>query len=605
MAEINESVLWECNSDLNDDVQITSADAILLKALILFTDSSTSKSFSEYYTDLVSNGTVPSLDLTSVNTDIFERIPSCFDFNFLNGTEECDVEILDAFGAYLKSENKTDLNTNDSNNFLLFLRSLKVQGILGCDISAYENIMLPTISSQDKIYFTNGSWIPKVPPNTIGYDESNSTKGTLIDSSEEKFLISDPSVKVYYEWDGESSPRSWRTLGLCKVYKRNNDTLDDEYGVIHPPVDVIASKSLPASDMIPMGTPNIFNGKTIAIDGEYVAISWHYQATGVIYIYKETETGVYTNIHEIVVDDYDFSQGLPVIELKGTELFITNPQMSGESIIIICDFNGVSDYTINLDDDSVSILSAPSGPTSVVGFGSCMKINDEQTKLFIGHPKQERKLNWQIDQYTIEETDIFAGAAYTYTKSGGVWSHSETIYPDLSDYENRSLASDLDIQFGYDIDYANNNLFISSPRSFNISADRREGSVHRYNYASTNMTSVILEQFNSSASTSNYTFIETIEYSDSRFDTSEISTGNWNFGTSTICNSDATKIFILHNIPTQGTFVSYYSKVTNEFVLGTNFYYNISDQILGGTLAISDSNSTKAFATNNLVKVLV
>ena len=45
--------------------------------------------------------------------------------------------------------------------------------------------------------------------------------------------------------------------------------------------------------------------------------------------------------------------------------------------------------------------------------------------------------------------------------------------------------------------------------------------------------------------------------------------------------------------------------MTNEFVLGTNFYYNISDQILGGTLAISDSNSTKAFATNNLVKVLV
>ena len=80
--------------------------------------------------------------------------------------------------------------------------------------------------------------------------------------------------------------------------------------------------------MIPMGTPNIYNGKTIAIDGEYVAISWHYQATGVIYIYKETEEGVYTNIHEIVVDDTDFSQGLPVIELKGTELFITNPQMS-------------------------------------------------------------------------------------------------------------------------------------------------------------------------------------------------------------------------------------------------------------------------------------
>ena len=57
MAEINESVLWECNSDLNNDVQITSTDAILLKALILFTDSSTSKSFSEYYADLVSNGT--------------------------------------------------------------------------------------------------------------------------------------------------------------------------------------------------------------------------------------------------------------------------------------------------------------------------------------------------------------------------------------------------------------------------------------------------------------------------------------------------------------------------------------------------------------------
>ena len=608
MANIDDRVLWECSSDLNSDGEITSDDAVIFYSLLKWAENPSVKSsvsFSDYYNELVIAGEVPDVDISSVNPDIFNRIPECFDFNFSGQEEDCDTEILDAFNAYLKAENKTDLNVNDVNNFILFLRSLKAQGLINCDIQANSSIMLPTIPKQDKIYFSNDVWIPKVPDGDVGYDESYSTKGKLVDSSGEKFLISDPTVKTYYGWDGETSPRSWLSTGLCKVYTRTADNLTNEYGVIHPPVDIIKNKTLSASDIVPMGTPNIFNGRTIAIDGDHVAVGWHYSTTGVVYIYKDNGAGTYTNIHEIILDYYDFSQGLPVIELRGTEVFITNPQMQAESIIVICDFNGVGDYTINLDNASVKMLSAPSGPTSVVGFGSCMKVNDEQTKLFIGHPKQERRLSWQIDQYTIEETDIFAGAVYVYTKSGGDWSYSETIYPDLSDYESRSLASDLDIQFGYYIEYKNNNLFISAPRSFNVSKERREGSVHCYTYTSSNMTSVLSEQFNIENSTNQYELYFVINYSDAKFDTISISSGLWNFGMSIVSNSTATKIFILHNIPSQGTFVSYYSKSSNEFILGTEFFYTLSSDILIGNLAISASDATKVFTTDNIVKVLV
>ena len=599
---IDDRVLWECNSDLNADNQITSSDAILLKALLLFTESDTQKTFSNYYSDLVNNGIVPLIDISSLNTDIFDRVPSCFDFNISGNEEECDTEILDAFNAYLKSENKTDLNLNDANKFILFLRSLKTQGILNCEVGANPTFMLPTNPSQDKIYFSNETWIPKVAPGDIGYDESNSTKGSSIDSSGEKFLVSDPTVQVYYDWDGDSSPRSWKEIGLCKVFERSNDELSDEYGVIHPPVDVIKNKTLPASDLIPMGTPNIFNGKTIAIDGDYVAVSWHYSSSGVVYIYKDDGLGNYENIHEVLIHLGSYSTGLPTVELKGTELFVTNPQFVGESSIAVCNFGGISEYTIN--SSAITSLTVPS-PTTQVGFGSCIIVNEQRTKMFVGHPKQERKLSWQIDQYKIEETNIFSGAVFVFTKTSNTWSFAETIYPDLSDYESRSLASQLDIQFGYSIDYKNNNLFISSPRSFNLSADRREGSIHVYEYASSNMTSLLSEQMNSTASTSNYEKYATLDYPDTRFDTSSIASGTWNFGTSIISNSTATKIFILHNIPTQGTFVSFYSKSSNEFILGTDFFYDVSNQILEGTLAISGSDTTKVFATNNTLKVLV
>tara|TARA_B100001093_G_scaffold387158_1_gene373133 strand:+ start:5781 stop:7547 length:1767 start_codon:yes stop_codon:yes gene_type:complete len=586
---IDDRVLWECTSDLNNDNQITSSDAILLKALLLFTESNTQKTFSNYYSDLVNDGIVPLIDISSLNADIFNRVPSCFDFNISGNEEECDTEILDAFNAYLKSENKTDLNLNDANKFILFLRSLKTQGILNCEVGANPTFMLPTNPNQDKIYFTSGTWIPKVAPGDVGYDESNSTKGSSIDSSGEKFLVSDPTVQVYYDWDGDSSPRSWKAIGLCKVFKRSSNNLSDEYGLIHPPVDIIKNKTLPASDLIPMGTPNIFNGKTIAIDGDYVAVSWHYSSSGVVYIYKDDGSGNYTNIHEVLIQLGSYSTGLPTIELKGKELFVTNPQFVAESPIMVCNFEEVTDYTIPFTHTTaVDILYAPTGPTTQVGFGSCVIVNEEQTKMFVGHPKQERELSWQIDQYKIEETDIFAGAVFTFTKTSNTWSFSKIIYPDLSDYASRSLASQLDIQFGYSIDYKNNNLFISSPRSFATSVDRREGSVHGYIYES-----------------ADYTLYATINYSDARFDTTSIATGIWNFGTSIVSNSTATNIFVLHNIPSRGTFVSYYSKSSSEFILETNFFYEISDQILEGTLAISDSNATKVFATDNIVKVLV
>jgi len=601
MAVVDDRVFWECNSDLNADNQINPDDAILFKALINYEQSEKKVSFADHFAMLIATGIIPTINISHLNPEIFNRLPECFNFDISEETNDNDIQIYDAFESYLKFKNKKDINVNDITNFINFLKSLQKQAIITFDVSQLKNIMLPTVATQEKIYYsvkdetgefqTSAEAIPKVADGLVAYDDDVTANGTLIESSNDKFLISDPSVKTYYGWNGDTEPRSWKDTGLCKVYTRNENDLI-EYSVIHPPVDIIRAHGS-FDNVIPMGTPSVFNGKTISIDGDYVAVSWHYGSLGVVYIYKYDGAKDYDNIHEIhLVGDY--TNGLPVIELKGTDLFVTNPQ-SLTSNIQLFNFGSVETYKI---ETPVTTLNVPSSSFKRVGFGSSLVCNDERTKLFVGHPNHHVNVEWKTDQYTTTQTDLFTGAVFVFQKTELTWGYKETIYPDITDYEDRSLASEMNLQYGYSLAYQNNNLFVGAPRAFQVDAERREGIVYALKYVSSNSTT---------EETSEYQLINEINYSDSSFDTTKITIGAWNFGMSVICNSDATIVYVLHNIPTQGTFVSFYTK--NEqgiFTLNSeNFYYSVTTNIVNGTLAITENDVTKAFAKSNLVKVLV
>ena len=104
---------------------------------------------------------------------------------------------------------------------------------------------------------------------------------------------------------------------------------------------------------------------------------------------------------------------------------------------------------------------------------------------------------------------IFA-LIFVFQKTELTWGYKETIYPDITDYEDRSLASEMDLQYGYSLAYQNNNLFVGAPRAFQVDAERREGIVYALKYVSPNSTT---------EEVSEYQLINEINYSDSSFDT--------------------------------------------------------------------------------------
>ena len=594
---VDERALCECNSDLDSNASINSNDAILFKSLIEYTSSNSQKNFNDFFSDLVDGGIVPNIDLSNLDDSVYNSKRQCFDFSFNSEQiDNIDVEILDGFSSYLSSVNKTTINLTDANNFKLFLDSLKIQGIL-TDVDTDLNIMIPTISSESKIYFTDESWILKICTGEVGYDESVSEMGSLIDSSGNLFLVADPGVRTYYDWNGESSPRSWKSTGLCKVFKRKNDELSEEYAIIHPPVDIIKNKTLPSSDLIPMGTPASFNGKTIAIDGDYVAVSWHYSDKGVVYIYKDDGVGNYTNIHEITIEG-NFSNGLPVLEFNNSMLFVSNPQEQSSAKVNVYNVANFSNYEVT---DALQIILPPE-EIKKIGFGSCMKTNETSTMLFVGHPMHHKNVNWDIDQYTTTLVDLFIGAVFVYKLEASVWTYSEIIYPNTDDYELVAVPEDMDLQFGYSIDYSNSNLFVGSPRSFTTRADRREGAVFAYNYSS--VLSLSLLETNSLIS-SEFILYDKIMYSDANFDTVAIDSGLWNFGLAIAVNSSANKIYIVHQIPEIGTFVSYYTKQSSVFDIGEEFFYKVSSDIIVGSVKLSSDDSTTVFGADKLLRLLL
>jgi hypothetical protein len=348
--------LIDCNSDLDGSQKIDSKDAIIMYALVEFVSASSSQSFEDFFDGLVSSGQVPAIDVSSISTSDFLSSAICYDYDLSSSVTMDDVDILSAFAGYMDKLVKIKIDETDANKFRLFIDTLVTQGLWdSADFAGGDGdgdtprIMLPTLLTDDKIYYTDDTWEPKVDEDDVAYDETNSQEGREVDSSGSNFFVSDPGVKTYYKWNGTSG--TWLNTGLCKIFTRSGSELEESV-ILHPPVDIIKDRTLPTS-ILPMGIPTIFNGKTIAISGQYQAVSWHYATSGVVYVYMQSDgPDGYPLGWEVQVPG-DFSAGLPCIELNGLELFVSNPLDTDDHKIYVYDLSSYS------SSGSVSVVDTP------------------------------------------------------------------------------------------------------------------------------------------------------------------------------------------------------------------------------------------------------
>jgi len=348
--------LIDCNSDLDGSQKIDSKDAIIMYALVEFVSASSSQSFEDFFDDLVSSGQVPAMDVSSISTSDFLSSAICYDYDLSSSVTMDDVDILSAFVGYMDKLVKIKIDLTDATKFRLFIDTLVTQGLWdSADFAGGDGngdtprIMLPTLLTDDKIYYTDDTWEPKVGEDDVAYDETNSQEGREVDSSGSNFFVSDPGVKTHYKWNGTSG--TWLNTGLCKIFTRSGSELEESV-ILHPPVDIIKDRTLPTS-ILPMGIPTIFNGKTIAISGQYQAVSWHYATSGVVYVYMQSDGPDGHPLGWEVQVPGDFSAGLPCIELNGLELFVSNPLDTDDHKIY------VYDLSLHPSSESVSVVDNP------------------------------------------------------------------------------------------------------------------------------------------------------------------------------------------------------------------------------------------------------
>jgi hypothetical protein len=601
--------LIDCNSDLDGSQKIDSKDAIIMYALVEFVSASSSQSFEDFFDGLVSSGQVPAIDVSSISTSDFLSSAICYDYDLSSSVTMDDVDILSAFAGYMDKLVKIKIDETDANKFRLFIDTLVTQGLWdSVDFAGGDGdgdtprIMLPTLLTDDKIYYTDDTWEPKVDEDDVAYDETNSQEGREVDSSGSNFFVSDPGVKTYYKWNGTSG--TWLNTGLCKIFTRSGSELEESV-ILHPPVDIIKDRTLPTS-ILPMGIPTLFNGKTIALSGQYQAVSWHYATSGVVYVYMQSDgPDGYPLGWEVQVPG-DFSAGLPCIELNGLELFVSNPLDTDDHKIYVYDLSSYSSSgsvsvvdtpTSTIEETTISSSApefSPSGISLDAGFASSMLISDDGTRLFVGSPLHPTNKLGNIDHYDTGMIDFYCGAVFVYTKnsSSGEWSLDQTIVPhDLDTYISNDYdsGSNVDLQFGYSVEASGTKLFIGAPRAYASSNTRREGAVYVYNLTS-----------------NEYVHQSTIRHDDAKFDTTSILDGNFNFGISVVSTGNTDAISVLHHIPGQGTRVTKYSLSGNEYIMATtNSYHTISNQILSGMLAIGSDDVSVVYGSQNLLKLLV
>ena len=594
----DDRLLWDCNADLNSDYEYKSPDVYVVSALLKFVNSNYAGPFADYYSSLVASGDAIALDLGPFDTDAFFAKTFCFDFDLDGNISDNDALIYEVFQGWVTARGSLTLELHELNEFKQYFNSLITQGIIdpgfqlqpgpdfGPDAEVGGNkVMLPTTWVDDEPYIisTDGK-IPKVKPGEQKYDESESKLGANVDASLMNFLVSDPDVKTYYDWNGTSSPRSWKKTGLTTILNIANDELKTEYGLAEPPADIIATKTLPAN-YIPLGTTAVLNGKTISIYKDKIAISGHYASGGVVYVYEDDGQGGYTLIYEVIVPG-DFTTSLPVVELHETELFVSNPTVTSNPEIFVYNINIPNIITIS----NHSKLSCPLD-IKQAGFASCMHINDAGDTLVVGNPTQYTEQTGNIDHYTTGQVDFPTGAIFIFKKTSSTWQHVKTIFPpDLNFYVGKDITngSESDIQFGYSVEFVNNKILVGSPRAYTIGADRREGCVY------------LFENQNN-----DWVFTSKIESDEPKMNTQNVLTGEFNFGTSTTSTSDGSKVWILQNVPGHGTYVGEYELESSGYEMkAQDSVYKVSSNLLKGFVEIGSDDESVVYGTDGVLYLL-
>ena len=593
----HQSQLKHCNSDLDGDNKIGVNDVIILYALVKSTSSSIPLIFSDFFDTLVANGEIPNINISASDFSFFSTFQFCYDYDQSGDVSNNDVEILSAFVAYMQKITKSKINFSDSTKFLTFLNVLETQGLYDFpsdDESDTLPIMLPTILSDEKIYFTDGTEIIKNPPSQendeYGYNYTNSEKGSQVDSNNGRILIADSGVTSLNKWNGNDQPSVVLKTGLVKIGGYGSD----EEKILQVPINVFSTQFRPlSSNFIQMGSVNAFNSKTIAINSRYAAVSWHTNNNGLVYIYDANTTEDEEPHTEIIIDG-DFSAGLPVLELceNTNELFVTNP--------LDTDNHSISVYELTPNDtNQVVTITTPTSTISKQselnynGFGSSMVASDDGNYLFVGNVNYRHSTTGNVDLYDVDEINVPCGAVEVYKKnsSNNKWEHKETIIPhDINEYivKDSESGTSIDLQFGYSIAYIANKLFIGSPRSYSVSSERREGAVYVY--------TVGVDQI---------VFDHIVKYDDAKFDTTSILNGNFNFGLSITGNSNLSEITVVHQIPQTGTFASRYKKVNGKYEMEDASDFNkVSDQSVSGMVVTAYNDTFTIFGGKNILKSL-
>jgi len=607
----DERILWDCNADMDSDYTYRSDDVYVVNALIQFILTNQTGGFTDFYNTLVTTGQAVPMDLTNFNTNSFFQKNYCFDFNLDGEVDESDILIYDAFQSWLVSRGNLNLDVSELNEFKTYYNSLVRQGIIQSEylqLDTTDNtelqdfmksegspLMLPTqwIDNEQYIISTDGK-ILKLEPGEKLYDESNSQLGSNVDADAMNFMVADPAVKTFYDWDGVDQPRTWKQTGICKVLNIENNELKSVYGIAEPPVDILVNRNLPNS-FIPFGTKSLFHGKTISIFEDKKAVSGAYADSGVVFIYQyQSETSEYKLIHEVIVPG-NFSSYLPVVELHRDELFVSNPSISVNPEIYVFDIKTPNILTITHHTK----LPCPI-PVKEPGFGSSMSINFDGDYLVVGNPTQYTTRQGNVDQYTTGDVDYPTGAIFIYKKAQDTWSHNHTIFPnDIDDYIQKDFNNglDSDIQFGYSVKYTDGSggIWVGCPRAYSSSSERREGKV-----------------YNIRLLTDNVEFTDPILMDEENTNTLNITSGEFNFGLDIAMSRDiflegTAKVWVLQNIPNQGTFVAEYIHFTEDGVWkmqNNQSMYKVSDSILNGHLELGSDKTSLVYGSTGTLYLL-
>ena len=447
----------------------------------------------------------------------------------------------------------------------------------------FNNIILPSLPNQD-FFVTSSGKIDKVPCEGI-YDESNSLFATQVDAWTDLFIASAPGTRAYYDWD-DNGNSYFKTTGLCKIYRKTNQTDLDDFGIIEPPFELLKKRNWDI-DYIPMGSNTILGGRTIAIHANYVAVSSKYNDVGVVYVYFTSGAGEYELKHEVIIEG-DFSSHLPIIELSSGFLFVTDPL--SEASVKVFKISELDEY----DSESISNELTITTPTSILlptsidsgdntiltGFGSMHVDNTSNNILVAGMPQSDVKVA------NFSNQDIDCGRIVIFELISGEWTHSaELIPPDIERYADdlSGYGEDVaDIQFGYSVHVSNNKILVGSPNAYKLYKDRREGLVYVFTRLGTGA----------------WVYETSIENDDAKTNTLNKSTGSWSFGRGVGIDSEG-NAWILESISDYNTYVSEFisdNGTPPEYSASENRVFQVADENVGGHIAVG--NSTLVFGAN-------